>query len=192
MRPLRAPSTIRPWRGLDFRSVASFIFCVTFASLVYSFFVLRQINILEKAQHAMCGGDLDAARGVAHSLDGRRVPSLDERAYIPSRSVEGPSQVVYAVDGLGVPWWAPVTARETRGHARVPGSDHRPTKDFPGPGDDRLARTNFPNGETDSQLRKQDANTPAPGGARTNRGKLPRRAPRRREAAHHVSYAGAL
>ena len=71
VRPLRAPSALPTWRGLDFRSVASFVFCVTFASLVYWFFVLRQINILEKAQHAMCGGDLDAMRGVVYSRDER-------------------------------------------------------------------------------------------------------------------------
>ena len=158
-RPLDAPPLIKSRGGLDFRSLASFIVCLGLCLFFFFGALSSNIQNYERAQHAMCGGDLD---------------------------------MVYTVDGLGVPWWAPVTARETRGHARVPGSDHRPTKDFPGPGDDRLARTNFPNGETDSQLRKQDANTPAPGGARTNRGKLPRRAPRRREAAHHVSYAGAL
>ncbi len=55
---LRVRAACKTEGGLDFRSVASFLVCLAFVLVVYFTELVPMKHRLEKAQHAMCGGDL--------------------------------------------------------------------------------------------------------------------------------------
>ena len=58
-KPLAAPSSFQTKDGLDFRSVLSFLVCLCLVLVLYFTQLEPQKSLLEQAQHAMCGGDLD-------------------------------------------------------------------------------------------------------------------------------------
>ena len=58
-KPLSAPSVLKTRDGLDIRSVLSFLVCLCLVLVLYFTELVPQKHILEQAQHAMCGGDLD-------------------------------------------------------------------------------------------------------------------------------------
>ena len=58
-KPLSAPSVFKTKDGLDIRSVLSFLVCLCLVLVLYFTELVPQKHILEQAQHAMCGGDLD-------------------------------------------------------------------------------------------------------------------------------------
>ena len=58
-KPLRAPTVLKTKDGLDLRSVVSFLVCLCLVLVLYFTQLVPQKSLLEHAQHAMCGGDLD-------------------------------------------------------------------------------------------------------------------------------------
>lgn len=76
-RPLRVRGVCKKG-GLDFRSVASFLICLAFVLVIYFTELEPQKHRLEKAQHAMCGGNLDF---VYHARD-----AMGEAWWVPTKS----------------------------------------------------------------------------------------------------------